>query len=57
MRTEQENIEIVGKIPYSKDFTDAMIKEQSLIEFSPVGEIAEKIKTMWNKIEERILTL
>jgi MinD superfamily P-loop ATPase len=44
----------VGKIPYSKDFTSAMIKEQSLIEFSPDGEIAEKIKIMWNKIEEKL---
>ena len=51
---KKENIEIVGKISYSKDFTAAMIKEQSLIEFSPDGEISAKIKTMWSKIEEKL---
>ncbi len=51
---KKENIEIVGEISYSKDFTSAMIKEQSLIEFSPDGEISEKIKTMWKKLEEKI---
>ena len=49
-----ENIEVVGKISYSKDFTSAMIKEQSLIEFSPDGEISAKIKTMWKKLESKL---
>jgi MinD superfamily P-loop ATPase len=51
---KKENIEIVGKIPYSKDFTDAMIKEESLIEFAPEGEISSEIKSMWEKLEERL---
>ena len=51
---KKENIEIVGKIPYSKDFTDAMIKEESLIEFSPEGEISKEIKLMWEKLEEKL---
>lgn len=51
---EKENIKVVGKIPYSKDFTSAMIKEQSLIEFSPNSEISEKIKTMWEKLESKL---
>jgi len=51
---QKENIEVVGKIPYSNDFTSAMIKEQSLIEFSPDGEISEKIKRMWSKLEEKL---
>jgi len=51
---KEENIEIVGKIPYSKDFTSAMIKEQSLIEFSPKGEISVKIKEMWKKLEQKL---
>lgn len=51
---QKENIKVVGKIPYSRDFTLAMIKEQSLIEFSPDSEITEKIKTMWSTIEEKL---
>jgi MinD superfamily P-loop ATPase len=51
---KKENIDIVGRIPYSKDFTDAMIKEQSLIEFSSESEISKEIKSMWSKLEERL---
>ncbi len=51
---KNKNIEIIGKIPYSKDFTSAMIKEQSLIEFSPDEEISKEIKSMWSKLEERL---
>lgn len=51
---KKENIEIVGKIPYSKDFTAAMIKEQSLIEFSSESEISKEIKSMWSKLEDRL---
>lgn len=49
-----ENIEVVGKITYSKDFTSAMIKEQSVTEFSPDSEISKKIKTMWKKLEQKL---
>lgn len=51
---EKENIEVVGKIPYSRDFTAAMIKEQSLIEFSPDGEISEQISIMWKKLKQKL---
>lgn len=51
---KKENIEIVGKIPYSRDFTNAMIKEQSLIEFSSESEISKELKSMWNKLKERL---
>ena len=47
----EKNIEIVGKIPYSKIFTQAMIKEQNIIEYEPDGEVSNKIKNMWHKIE------
>ena len=51
---KKENIQIVGKIHYSKDFTSAMIKEQSLIEFSPESEISKEITEMWKKLEEKL---
>ena len=51
----EKNIELVGKIPYSKIFTQAMIKELSIIEYEPVGEVSNKINEMWNKIENKLL--
>ena len=46
---KNKNIDIIGKIPYSKDFTNAMVEEKSLIEYSPNSEISKIIKDMWNK--------
>ena len=50
-----KNIEIMGRIPYSKNFTSAMIKEKTLIEYSPGSEVSKEIKNMWKKIEEKLL--
>lgn len=51
---KKEKIEIAGKIPYSKDFTSAMIEEKSLVEFSPNSEISKRIKSMWKKLEKKL---
>ncbi len=51
---ESLGIEIVGKIPYSKDFTEAMIKGISVIEHTK-SAAAEEIKHIWKKIKEKKL--
>ncbi len=51
---KENNIELVGKIPYSKEFTEAMIKELTLIEYSE-GEVSKEIKNMWKKLETRLI--
>ena len=48
------NIELVGKLPYDTIVTDAMIHEQSVIEYSD-GELSSKILEMWDKIEKRLI--
>jgi len=50
---KKNKIPIVGKIPYHTDMTQAMIKEQSIIEYSN-GEISKEIKTIWEKIQNRL---
>lgn len=52
---KDKGIELVGKIPYSKVFTQAMIKEQSIIEYEPDGEVSSKINEMWSKISSKLL--
>lgn len=47
-------IELVGKIPYSNDFTKAQIKEQTIIEYNNDGKISDEIKKIWSNIERRI---
>lgn len=51
---KEKNIEIVGKIPYDKVFTNAMINEESIIEYQPEGEVASKIRNVWQKITEKL---
>jgi MinD superfamily P-loop ATPase len=49
-----KEIEIVGHIPYSKVFTEAMIEELTVIEYSD-GEITKEIKIMWKKLENKLI--
>jgi MinD superfamily P-loop ATPase len=49
----KESIEIAGKLPYDNVVTDAMVNEQTIIEYSQ-GEIAETIRRMWKKITRRV---
>lgn len=50
----KNNVEVVGKIPYSREFTDAMIKGLSVVEYSN-SEVAQKIKEMWNKVNSKVM--
>jgi MinD superfamily P-loop ATPase len=49
----KNDIELVGKIPYSKDFTEAMMKELTIIEYSD-NKVSNEIKNMWKKIEVKL---
>ena len=46
---KDNEIEIVGKLPYDPVVTEAMIHEKNVIEFSN-GKVANKIIDMWNEI-------
>lgn len=46
------DIQLFGKIPYSKDFTKAMIERKSIVEYASDGEITKNIKNIWKKIKE-----
>lgn len=52
---KQKEIELIGKIPYDKVFTQAMIKEQSIVEYEPNGDVSKNICKMWNKISSNLL--
>lgn len=52
---KEKGIELVGKIPYNKIFTQAMIKEQSIVEYEPNGEVSNKISEMWGKINPKLM--
>jgi MinD superfamily P-loop ATPase len=47
---QNNNIPIVGLIPYDTVFTRAMIEGKNVIEYSD-NHISEILKSMWNKVE------
>jgi len=49
---KENNVEIVGKIPYDTDITQAMIQEKNIIEYKEDNETSKRIKEMWNLIKK-----
>ncbi|MEW6328170.1 MAG: 4Fe-4S binding protein [Thermodesulfobacteriota bacterium] len=45
----QEGFELVGKIPYDPIFTEAMVAEKTIIEYSPNG-LSEMVRGIWGRI-------
>ncbi|OGI29906.1 MAG: (4Fe-4S)-binding protein [Candidatus Melainabacteria bacterium RIFOXYA12_FULL_32_12] len=51
----QENkIELLGKVPYSNDFTNAQIKGLSITEYTD-NEVTATIKTIWENIYSKLM--
>ena len=51
---KNNNIDVVGKLPYDTVVTEAMIHEKNVIEFSK-GVFSDKIVDMWNNIQRRLV--
>ncbi|HEC76937.1 MAG TPA: (4Fe-4S)-binding protein [Thermoplasmatales archaeon] len=47
-----EGIKIVGKIPFDKKFTEAMVNGKSVVEYDE--KLAELMKRIWNEIENEL---
>ncbi|KYK21958.1 (4Fe-4S)-binding protein [Thermoplasmatales archaeon SG8-52-4] len=50
---KNNNIDIVGKLPYDNIVTEAMIREETVVEYSK-GDFSNIIIDMWKKIGERL---
>jgi len=49
------NISVVGKLPYDKKITQAMVHQKNIIEFSD-GKLSQDIKDMWSKLKTILST-
>ncbi|MDX8339837.1 4Fe-4S binding protein [Draconibacterium sp. IB214405] len=45
-----ENIPLLGKVPFSELFVESMLHEKSLIEYAPDHPISLNLKTIWKRI-------
>jgi MinD superfamily P-loop ATPase len=44
------NITVLGKIPYDRDFTYAMLEQKSIIEFAPESATTKVVREIWGKV-------
>lgn len=49
-----QNIVLLGKIPFSNEFVQAMVAGKSIVEYQPDSEISKTIREMWNIVSEPI---
>ena len=49
---KEKNVEVVGKIPFNKKFTEAMVKGMNIVEYDE--DIADLMRKIWNKIENKL---
>lgn len=47
----KENIEILAKVPFNRDFVDAMVNQQTVIEYAPDSILSKQLKEVWHRIE------
>jgi len=48
----ERGIEIIGKIPFNRKFTEAMVKGKNIVEYDK--ELADLMKEIWKKVEDMI---
>lgn len=46
-----ENIEVLAKIPFNRDFVDAMVNQQTVIEYKPTSSLSKILEKVWLRIE------
>jgi len=50
---EDNNIDLIGKIPFDKSVVEAMVESKTIIEY-PNGKAKEEIISLWERIREKI---
>ncbi|HUT83259.1 MAG TPA: ATP-binding protein [Thermodesulfobacteriota bacterium] len=50
---DEQEIEVVGRIPFDPSVTQAMIRALSVVEY-PCGKVSEEVGKIWARIEEKL---
>ena len=51
---KEEDITLVGKLPYDETFTKALAKAQTIIEYDDNSELAKLVKENWEEIKKEV---
>ena len=53
-RCREKEVQVVGRLPYDKTVTAAMILKKSVAEHD-CGEVSKEVSKMWNKVNQALL--
>ena len=48
------NVEVIGRISYDTEVTEAMVVEKTIVEYNSLGRVSKVLMDMWRKIEEKL---
>lgn len=48
---DENKVSLLGKIPFDTQLVESMVKEQTIVEFSPESNISREFGMIWEKIE------
>jgi len=46
----KNRVEVIGKIPFSAEVTEAMVNGKTIVEYSPRSAVAKEIESIWKKV-------
>lgn len=47
---QKEELEVLAKIPFNRDFVDAMVNQQTVVEYAPDSELSKILRGVWNRL-------
>ncbi|MCD6179833.1 MAG: 4Fe-4S binding protein [Bacteroidales bacterium] len=48
---QEEELEVLAKIPFNRDFVDAMVNQQTVVEYAPESDLSKTLTKVWNRLE------
>jgi MinD superfamily P-loop ATPase len=51
---KENNVKVVGKVPFSSKVTEAMVNGKTIVEYYPKGAVSKEIKSVWKIISSLI---
>ena len=51
---EEQDIEVLGRIPFDTGMVESMVHEKSIVEFAPESTISKELTNSWNKLKTNL---
>ena len=45
----KEELEVLAKVPFNRDFVDAMVNQKTVVEYAPESELSKMLTEVWNR--------